>query len=100
MYGTIRWIHTPNQPSQTPSSKPPPRQLLCQTWRLYGAVGCVFGPAFWAMMVQMPLTHISSALVPKTETGAMVGNLMFWVIFCGIIQPLVVSRLSVLSIWM
>ncbi len=77
----------------TPSANPPPsRQILCKTWRLYGVLGCLFGPAFWAMMIQMPLAGITAAVIPKTEAGALVGNMLFWLIFCGLIQPLVVSR--------
>ena len=69
-------------------------QLMFRTWRTYGIGWCWFGPAFWAMMVQMPLASLTSALVPKTKAGQMVGNLVFWTIFCGVIQPLVVR-----SVW-
>ena len=63
---------------------------MFRTWRTYGIGWCWFGPAFWAMMVQMPLASITAALIPKTKAGQMVGNMVFWAVFCGVIQPLVV----------
>jgi hypothetical protein len=78
---------TPPPPPQPKQSK----QLMFRTWGVYGPVGCLFGPAFQAMMVQLPLVGITIVAVPKSQAGEVVGNLLFWLVFCGLIQPLVVS---------
>jgi hypothetical protein len=70
-----------------------PVQILFRSWQLYGGAQCLFGAGFWAMMVQMPLAAVTPLIVPKTKTGAMFGNAFFWIVFCGVIQPLAVRLL-------
>lgn len=52
----------------------------CHTFRLW---------SFFGMMAQLPLVHITAA-IDKRLKGSQLGNMLFWVSFCVVGQPLCV----------